>query len=130
MSAFAIDYCLLILLTETFGINYLLSATLSFSVSVIYNYMLSVRFVFSHNNALSRSSEFFIFVILAVSGLAINNALIWSGVEMLAIDYRIIKVFVGAIVGIWNFVTRKLLLERGRVAHMITDRAVSGSKRD
>ena len=43
---FAIDYGLMIFLTEVFGISYLISSGISFSVSVIVNYKLSLKFVF------------------------------------------------------------------------------------
>ena len=45
-SAFVIDYGLMIILTEICGINYLVSSGISFTVSVIFNYVLSVRWVF------------------------------------------------------------------------------------
>ncbi|MEG2864143.1 MAG: GtrA family protein, partial [Eggerthellaceae bacterium] len=46
--AFVIDYGLLVFLTEVFNIDYLLSATISFIVSVVFNYVASMRYVFSH----------------------------------------------------------------------------------
>ena len=41
--AFVIDYGLLALLTEAFGVNYLVSATISFTASVVFNYALRVH---------------------------------------------------------------------------------------
>ena len=46
--AFVIDYGLLALLTEAFGVNYLASATISFTASVVFNYVASMRYVFTH----------------------------------------------------------------------------------
>lgn len=43
---FVIDYGLLIFLTEVISINYLISSGISFSVSVIVNYILSLKYVF------------------------------------------------------------------------------------
>ena len=43
---FFIDYGIMVFLTEVFGINYMVSSTVSFSVSVTVNYILSVAFVF------------------------------------------------------------------------------------
>ena len=71
--AFVIDYGLLVVLTELFGVNYLVSATISFTVSVIFNYCASMRYVFTHKEGMSRTREFVIFVVLSVIGLLINN---------------------------------------------------------
>lgn len=111
--AFVIDYGLLIFLTEVFGIDYLVSATISFTISVIFNYIASMRFVFSHKEGLSKRREFVIFIILSVIGLVINNAFLWIGVDILGVDYRISKIIVTAIVMMWNFVTRKIFLDGG-----------------
>ena len=56
--AFVIDYGLLALLTEAFGVNYLVSATISFTVSVIFNYLASMRYVFTHKEGMSRRRAF------------------------------------------------------------------------
>ena len=45
-SAFVIDYGIMIFLTEVFHINYLISSGISFAVSVIFNYVMSVKWVF------------------------------------------------------------------------------------
>lgn len=111
--AFVIDYGLLALLTEVFGVNYLISATISFTVSVIFNYVASMRYVFTHKEDMSRRREFIIFVVLSVIGLLINNGCMWAGVELLGIHYLIVKIVATAIVMIWNFVTRKIFLDAG-----------------
>lgn len=111
--AFVIDYGLLALLTEAFDVNYLVSATISFTVSVVFNYLASMRYVFTHKEGMSRRREFVIFVVLSVIGLAINNLCMWAGVELLGIHYLITKIAATAIVMIWNFVTRKIFLDAG-----------------
>lgn len=111
--AFVIDYGLMIALTELFGVNYLLSTTISFVVSVIFNYLASMRFVFAHKQGLSRRREFLIFVALSVVGLGLNDLLMWVGQSILGIDYRITKIAVTAIVMVYNFVTRKIFLDGG-----------------
>ena len=109
--AFVIDYGLLALLTEVFGVNYLISATISFTVSVIFNYVASMRYVFTHKEDMSRRREFIIFVVLSAAGLAINDGLMWAGTAFTPIDYRFIKIFATAVVMVWNFVSRKHWLE-------------------
>ena len=118
--AFVIDYGLLALLTEVFGVNYLVSATISFTASVVFNYIASMRYVFTHKEDMSRRREFIIFVVLSVIGLLINNGLMWAGVELLQWPdwlqehaYLIVKIFATAVVMVWNFVTRKKFLDAG-----------------
>lgn len=111
--AFVIDYGLMVLLTELGGLNYLLSATISFTVSVIFNYVASMRYVFAHKEGMSRRREFVIFVVLSVIGLGINNLLMWVGTGLLGISYLITKIFATACVTVWNFVTRKKFLDAG-----------------
>ena len=112
--AFVIDYGLLIALTELAGIPYLVSATISFTTSVVFNYMASMRYVFTHKEDMSRRREFIIFVVLSVIGLLINNACLWFGADVLNIDYRLTKIVVTGIVMVWNFVTRKVFLDGGK----------------
>lgn len=111
--AFVIDYGLLALLTELSGINYLVSATISFTASVVFNYVASMRYVFTHKEGMSRRREFVIFVVLSVIGLLINNGCMWAGVELLGVHYLLTKIVATAIVMIWNFVTRKIFLDAG-----------------
>ncbi len=109
--AFVIDYGFMVLLTEVFGVPYLISTTLSFIISVIFNYFASMRFVFKRKDDMSRRREFIIFVVLSVIGLVINDVFMWLMVDFLFIDYRISKIVVTFIVAVWNFVTRKIFLE-------------------
>lgn len=109
--AFAIDYGVMIFLTEVFGVPYLISTTISFVVSVIFNYFASMRFVFKRKDDMSRRREFIIFIVLSVCGLGINDLLMWLMVDSLYIDYRLSKIVVTVVVAVWNFVTRKIFLE-------------------
>lgn len=109
--AFVIDYGFMVLLTEVFNVPYLISTTISFIISVVFNYFASMRFVFKRKDDMSRRREFIIFIVLSVIGLVINDVFMWLMVDFLYIDYRISKIVVTFIVAVWNFVTRKLFLE-------------------
>lgn len=109
--AFVIDFGVMVFLTEVFGIDPVISATVSFIISVIFNYAASMRYVFSHREGMSRTREFVIFVVLSAIGLGINDLLIWAGTNLASFDYRLVKIFATAVVMIWNFVTRKIFLE-------------------
>lgn len=109
--AFVIDFGVMVFLTEVFGIDPVISATVSFIISVIFNYAASMRYVFSHREGMSRTREFVIFVVLSAIGLCINDLLIWAGTDLASFDYRLVKIFTTAVVMVWNFVTRKIFLE-------------------
>lgn len=109
--AFFIDYGTMIFLTEVFGVSYLISTTVGFIVSVIFNYLASMRYVFVHKEGLSRRKEFVIFIVLSVIGLGLNDLLMWILVDFAFIDYRISKIVVTAIVMVYNFITRKIFLD-------------------
>lgn len=111
---FGIDYGLMILSTEAAGISYLVSSGLSFSISVIVNYTLSLKFVFETNQENNKIVEFLVFIILSVIGLGINQVLMWVCVDKFHIFYMISKVGVTGVVMVYNFVTRKLILEKSR----------------
>lgn len=113
--AFLIDYGLLVALTELVGVNYLVSATISFCVSVVFNYVASMRYVFKHKEDLSRRKEFIIFFVLSAAGLLINDALMYAGTDWLGISYLITKLFATAVVMLWNFITRKVFLDQDNI---------------
>jgi putative flippase GtrA len=111
--SFVIDYGTMAGLTELAGVNYLVSATAGFVVSVVFNYLASMRYVFRHRRDMSRRREFAIFVVLSVIGLGINDLLMWLGQGVLGVSYLIVKLFATAVVMVWNFVTRKKFLDAG-----------------
>ena len=115
---FFIDYGIMVLLTEVAGIVYLVSSACSFTVSVIVNYILSVTFVFETDKEKSRIKEFIVFVFLSIIGLGINQLCMWFGVELLHISYLIVKIGATAVVMVYNFISRKLIMEKKAPGHM------------
>lgn len=113
-TAFLIDYGLLFVLTEFAGIHYLISGTISFATSVIYNYILSIVWVFDPVGERSRTKDMAVFLILSVIGLGINQAIMWILVEQAGVYYMLSKIVATAIVMVYNFITRKLFLEGGK----------------
>ena len=99
---FCIDYGLMILLTERTGLHYFTSSAISFTVSVVVNYILSMRFVFQ---------EMAIFVALSLVGLALNQMIMWIAVELFRIFYAVAKILSTMLVTTYNFISRKLFLE-------------------
>lgn len=106
-----IDFVFLYLFREFCHFPVLVSNTLSFCISVIYNYIASVRWVFDVNKEKDAKKQFVIFIVFSVLGLLLNNAIMWITVDFLSIYYLLAKVVATVIVMIFNFVTRKMFLE-------------------
>ena len=109
--AFVIDYVTLIICKEVFNIPVLISAAIAFTVSVIFNYILSVKWVFDVDKNKSEKKNFIIFIVFSVIGLGLTELIMWFGVDIIKISYLIVKIIATAIVMVFNFVTRKLFLE-------------------
>ena len=106
-----IDFAVLYLLTDFIHINYLISSIISFTVSVIVNYILSIKWVFEVNHKQTKK-DFIIFVVLSVIGLGINSLIMYLMVDKLHIYYMLTKVFATAVVMVYNFITRKIFIEK------------------
>lgn len=114
--AFLIDYGLLMLLSQAFGVDPVIAAGISFCVSVVFNYLASMKYVFTHREDMSKRREFVIFIVLSVIGLGINELCMLAGVIALgdsALAVTGTKLFATAVVMVWNFLSRKKWLDAG-----------------
>lgn len=127
---FVIDFSVTMGLTVV-GVNHLTAAFFGFVISVVVNYLLSFKFVFKHKDQLDWRKEFVIFLVLSVIGLGINELLIYLSVDVLyeqiilpdqnswwnrILTYELAvaagKVFATGVVMVYNFITRKIFLEK------------------
>lgn len=110
LTSLAVDYALLMFLVEACEADLFFSTTVSFIVSVIINYVLSMRYVFDHREGMSRKREFTIFAILSAVGLGLNDLYMFVGVTMLNIGYQAMKLISTFLVTWYNFFSRKKFL--------------------
>ena len=110
-TAFLIDAGLLFILTEFCHIHYLISSIISFVVSLVYNYILSIFWVFDVQKK-QTYKEVLLFIILIIIGLGLNQLIMYLGVDLLHIYYMFCKVLATIIVMIYNFITRKIFIEK------------------
>ena len=110
--AFVVDYSLMIALTELCHIHYLIANPISFLVSVVCNYILSVTFVFETDKRRGAGAEFTFFTLMSAVGLGINELIMWLLSGLLFVPSSVSKLAATAVVMVYNFVTRKLFLER------------------
>ena len=110
LTSLAVDYALLMFLVEACEADLFFSTTVSFIVSVIINYVLSMKYVFDHREGMSRKREFTIFAILSAVGLGLNDLYMFVGVTMLNIGYQAMKLISAFLVTWYNFFSRKKFL--------------------
>ena len=109
--AFLIDYGIMVLCKEIFGFSVLVSAGFGFTISVIFNYLASVKWVFDVNKNNSKSKQFITFIIFSIIGLILTEIIMYIGTDIMNISYLFVKIVATLIVMIFNFITRKLFLE-------------------
>ena len=110
--AFIIDYAVLIFCKEVLNLDVLVSAAIAFSVSVVFNYILSVKWVFDVDQEKSKSKNFILFIVFSIIGLILTEIIMHVGVKVLDFNYLIVKIVATAIVMVFNFITRKMFLEK------------------
>lgn len=117
-SAFIIDFTLLYLFKSyifnelgTTGVY--ISTAIGFIGGLIYNYYLSIMFVFEgakQNNNGKGFVPFLIFSIIGIMGLVLTEFGMYVGLELIKINYLIVKIFVAGAVLCWNYLARKILI--------------------
>lgn len=113
---FFIEYALLILLKELMGLPVIVANTTAFTVSAVINYILSIVFVFDTDKKANKGKQFIIFFLLAIGGCIINNIVLKLGTMVLDPlwdrSYIIVKPFATGVVMVYNFITRKIFIEK------------------
>lgn len=120
--AFVIDYGIMNLLLLMHWHN-ILASTISFLISLAFNYLASMKYVFKHRDDMARWMEMFIFLAASVIGLGINEVIIYISTFGMNHDAMITqhaeymlrtnigKIIATVVVAVWNFLIRKWLLD-------------------
>lgn len=116
-TSFVIDFGLLVVFQEfvfkDVANGVLISAALSFAISLVIHYSLASFWVFRGHrvdNSKAHAIAGSLFVITNVIGLGINELAMWVGVSMLAVHYVVVKLFATAVVMVWNYACQKLFI--------------------
>jgi putative flippase GtrA len=123
--AFFIDFGLFKFFTFI-GIPYLIANVMSFTISLICNYLMSMKYVFVRKDDLSRRKEFIIFTILSIIGLGIQELILFVGIDLIWKNWpwmqswlktknsceTFMKLGATGIVMVYNFISRKMFLEQ------------------
>ena len=108
--AFLVDFGLLYFFTEYLHIYYLISASMSFIIGLVVNYLLSIKWVFGNRQLKNRTSEFVVFGVIGLVGLGLNALIIWLLTDFASVYYLISKIISTVLVFLFNFFARRYLL--------------------
>lgn len=108
VASFILEYFLLFALTEFLNIYYLSSSALAFIVSLIFNYWISVVYVFKKIKYRNVQTKFY-FLGIGLASLGINQLFMWVLVEKIGLYYMVAKIISTIIVMIFNYVLKRLV---------------------
>lgn len=89
-----------------------LGTGMGFAVGTVFNYIMSVAFVFDHKEYAKTVGGAMLFLILSAIGFFIHMAGMWVFFEHLKINYWAVKIGITVIVLVFNYITRKVFIFR------------------
>ncbi|MDD3014435.1 MAG: GtrA family protein [Candidatus Gastranaerophilales bacterium] len=104
------DFLVLIVFTEFFKLNYLISAALGFGTGIAVNYILSTVWVFNNRKLDNRAFEISLYLLTGLLGLVLNEVIIWFFTDITHLYYVFSKTIAFIAVYIINFFIRKNIL--------------------
>ena len=110
---FLVEFAALTALVELVHMPVLWATALAFLISVIVNYALCVRWVFTGAKG-GDSRVQLQFLLTSGMGLGLNELLMWLMNIRLGVQYQIAKIIATLLVMVWNYVTKRLVLRGGK----------------
>jgi putative flippase GtrA len=108
--ALAVDFGTYSGLIRLAGVDYMVAAPIGFALGLATVYLLSVRWVFQQRRLKDARAEFALFALIGLAGMALNQGILYVGVEGFAQSPELAKVVSAGAVFCFNFASRKLLL--------------------
>ena len=121
---FVIEYAALILLKELLHIPVVAATPIAFLISVVFNYLLCVKWVFSGAQEGSKKAQLG-FLITSLMGLLLNWVIMWTLTSLFGEDallfalfgieikvYMLNKVIATGLVMVWNYFTKRYVLKK------------------
>jgi len=110
--SFIADFSVLFVLHDKIGVPLIPASIFAFLTGLTINYFLCLIWVFNQRTYNKKRKELALFFVIGLIALALNTMLIQFFSEVMNIHYLIGKVLTTALVFIWNFLSRKLMLFR------------------
>ena len=92
-------------------VHYLISAAAAFILGLVVNFIMSKLIVFK-TNKVNKVVEFAVYAVIGVIGLFITEILMYILTDKAGIYFMLSKIITAAIILVWNFAARKMILYR------------------
>jgi putative flippase GtrA len=109
-AALALDYGLLLVLSQGFGLHYLLASAIGFMSGLALAYVSSIAFVFKGRRRHAAPREFAGFAAIGVAGLGLTQLLLACLVGGLGLSVALAKPMTAIVVFMFNFGLRRATL--------------------
>lgn len=112
--AAVVDLAIFFIFAKVAGFNYLFVGAVGFTMATLVNYLLSVRFVFRSGVRFSRHQEVALVFAVSLVGLAINQLVLYVGIEHARAEMMLSKIAATAMAFLWNFAARNNFVFKGQ----------------
>ncbi len=108
---FALDFFTMVALYYGLGMHYQVATAFGFLLGLIVVYLICNVWVFSNRQwKQSPAKEFVVFALIGLLGMGLTHVLMWTFVEQCEIGAAISKCITAAIVLVWNYGARKIII--------------------
>src|SRR5574340_1275403 len=97
-AALAVGFTVYVGLIRFADVPYLLAAPIGFVLGLAVVYALSVRWVFAHRRLADARMEFALFALIGLAGVALNQLVVYTGVEHISLSKERAKIASAAMV--------------------------------
>ena len=101
-----VDLSIFFIFAKLSNFNYLFVSSVSFIITILVNYFLSIKFVFQTNIRFGTKSEVFLIYLISSVGIVLHLIILFLCIDQLFIEKMISKFIAITSVFIWNFTAK------------------------
>lgn len=102
ISGMLLDFSITWICKEQLRINKYIASSAGLTAAVVSNFLLNRSWTFEQHGAVI-TNQFFKFLLVSLTGLAINNLLLYLLIKRTKLNFYFLKLFVIGLVFFWNY---------------------------
>ena len=112
--SYLINIAIVVVMTDFWGVHYLLSTIAGYASIVITSYIFSVTWIFTERKIASRGKEFVAFTSITIFAMGMNLLSMWFFTGYLHWHYVVSNIVTNFLSTLWGYVPKKLFLFSGK----------------